>query len=318
MDKNPSKPKSERRTPDPVFSPAVPEVAVAHLLEHPAAMVRASDPLPERRVGLRNFSGEMVHGLVWMTGIATVLWFLLRWGLYAVLPDKVAMVVAGGVAAVAGLFLLLALAGLMTEQEERLAAREWHGQYLSAADWDEESAALMLRAQDAVRAVEDSEVHERGLLDAVKNDVVLPEQLWDLGRVLQQVSVLRAQQAAIGKGLDEAQSTQVFGAQRQALNLSAAAMEAKVVKLEQYAQQVRQADAVLRAEAAAQLAAAGSDQYLELLATTEVAGSSSLLEELSKDSADVHQALTRSLAAALETGQALAMPAVPPPAEPAE
>ncbi|MEV8378650.1 hypothetical protein AB0P21_38275 [Kribbella sp. NPDC056861] len=308
MDKDLSKPEPERRTPDPVFSPAMSEVAVAHLLEYPEAMVRASDPTPERRVGPRNVTGDLVKGLIGFVGIATGLWFLLRWGLYAVLPDGLAFWLAGAFAVLGGLFVLLGIGGTLTEQDEQLAAREWHGRYLSAADWDDESAALMLRAQDAVRAVEDSEVNGRGLLDAVKNDVVLPEQLWDLGRVLQQVSVLRAQQAEIGKGLDEAQLDQVLGAQRRALKLSAAAMEAKVVKLEQYAQQVRLADAVLRAEAAAHLAAADSDRYLELLATTEVAGSSSVLDELSADSAEVKNVLARSLAAALETGQLLAEP----------
>jgi hypothetical protein len=80
-----------------------------------------------------------------------------------------------------------------------------------------------------------------------------------------------------------------------------------VVKLKRYAKQVRRADAVLRAEAAAASAAAGTDRYVELLATTEAAAESDLIEELSRDSTDVHAALTASLAAALETGRTLAV-----------
>ncbi|GAA1594404.1 hypothetical protein GCM10009789_55550 [Kribbella sancticallisti] len=74
------------------------------------------------------------------------------------------------------------------------------------------------------------------------------------------------------------------------------------------------ADAVLRAEAALEIAAQDHDRYVELPATTEAAGSSALIEELSEDSADVRSALSRSLAAALETGQALTLPpgTIPP------
>jgi hypothetical protein len=93
-----------------------------------------------------------------------------------------------------------------------------------------------------------------------------------------------------------------------ALKLSARAMEARVVKLERYADQVRNADAVLRAEAAATIAAADTDRYVELLASTDALDQTDLIEELTRESADVHSRLTRSLAAALETGQTLSLP----------
>ncbi|WP_020392205.1 hypothetical protein [Kribbella catacumbae] len=51
-----------------------------------------------------------------------------------------------------------------------------------------------------------------------------------------------------------------------------------------------------------------------MLASTEAV--TGLIEELSRETTDVH-ALTNSLAAALETGQTLALPIEPPQAEPA-
>ncbi|WP_433015601.1 hypothetical protein [Kribbella sp. CA-294648] len=297
------------RTPAPVFSPAVPEKAQALLTKYPEVLVPAKAPTPPSRSGLRNVTGELVMGMVFTSVLAVAAWWLLRALLSAALPDGLASWLAGGFGVLAGLFLLAGFGGSLLEPEEKTGAREWHGEYMSAADWDDEAAALMLRAQHAVRTVQESAVNERGLLDAVKNDVVLPEQLWDLGRVLEQVSVLRTQQKKIGEGLAEAQLDQILGPQGQALKRSVSAMEEKVGKLERYAEQVRNADAVLRAEAAVAIASADTDRYVELLASTEGAADSELIEELSRETKDVHSALTESLAAALDTGQTLALPA---------
>jgi hypothetical protein len=166
----------------------------------------------------------------------------------------------------------------------------------------------MLRAQQAVRSVQESDVNQRGLLDAVKNEIVLPENLWDLGRVLQQQSVLRVRQSELAEQLPGAQLEAVLAPQRQAIELSATAMEAKVAKLEQYAEQVREADAVLKAESILASALEDRDRYVELLSSTEIAGHSDLIDELSKETADLQAVLHRSITAALETGQTLALP----------
>jgi hypothetical protein len=304
------------RTPKPVFSPELPPEAWDLFAEHPELMAPASAPAPKTGSDLRRTPGESVAALFFFAGLEVGLWFLARWILHAVFPDGLAAWLSGG-AAVFGVFLLIAaFVGASTESQQRSLARKHHGEYLLAEDWDEEATALMLRAQQAVRAVQKSEVNKQGLLDAVKNDVVLPEQLWDLGRVLQQQSVLRARQAELGKGLGDAQLDQILGPQRQALKLSATAMEEKVAKLERYAEQVHNADAVLRAETVAAIAAVDTDRYVELLASTEIAGDSSLIEDLSKDTSRVHSTLAGILAAALETGQTLALPSKqdPPPA----
>ena len=43
-----------------------------------------------------------------------------------------------------------------------------------------------------------------GLLDEMKNDLGLPEQLWDLGQVLHEQSVLRARQREVARRIDAA------------------------------------------------------------------------------------------------------------------
>lgn len=306
--------KSKRKL-KPLFSPDLEPEVRDYLADHRRALVPASEPAPKRQVDLRDTTGRAIFAIAFAGVIDLILWNWARQFLYSVAPDGLALWLSVAAGVVFGLMFLDVVRGKVREAPERVAAREHHGQYLLPEDWDEEATELMIRAQAAVRAVQKSEVNKEGLLDAVKNDVVLPGQLWDLGRVLQQQSVLRKRQAEIGKGLEESQLDQILGPQRLALKMSAAAMETKVERLEKYAEQVRTADAVLRAQTAAAIAAEDSDRYVELLATTEVVDGNDLIEQLTKESAEVHSELTRSLAAALEAGQTLALPTEPGPGE---
>ncbi|TDD19657.1 hypothetical protein E1218_23600 [Kribbella turkmenica] len=290
-----------------VFSPDVPASARTLLTEHPDALIPASVP-HEEVVARRQPAGESVGGLLIFGGIEVGLWFFLRWLLFTIFPDGLAFWLSGGAAVLGVLLFTAGIAALAGESRARGVARKYHGRYLLAGDWDEQGQALMRRAQRAVDRIQDSEVSRRGLLDAAKNDVVLPEQLWDIGRVLQQISVLRARQAHIGEQLRTARLETVLQPQQQALELSVQAMEAKVAKLEQYADQVREADAVLEVETALEGALEDRERYVELLSSTEVAGHGGLIEELSQETADLRETLSRRVAAALESGQALTLP----------
>jgi hypothetical protein len=289
-----------------VFSPDVPRSARELLSEHPDVLIPAS--APKREAARHQPIGETIGGLVLFGGIEVGLWFFLRWLLYAIFPDGLAVWLSGGAAVLAVLLFVAGIFAMAGESRARAVARKHHGNYLLAEDWDEPATALMRRAQRAVDTIQDSEVNKRGLLDAAKNDVVLPEQLWDIGRVLQQLSALRSRQSDLEQQLRTARLEAVLHPQRQALELSATAMEAKVAKLEQYADQVREADAVLEVETALADALQDRDRYVELLSSTEIAGRSGLIEELSKETADLHATLSRRIASALETGQALALP----------
>ncbi|MFG1814355.1 hypothetical protein ACGFIF_11360 [Kribbella sp. NPDC049174] len=293
-----------------LFSPDVPPATRKLLSAHPDVLIPASTP--KQDVVGRQPVGETVGGLVLFAGIEFGLWMALRWLLYAIFPDGLAVWLSGGAAVLGGLLFIAAIAAMTGESRARSVARKFQGRYLLAEDWDEDAAALMRRAQLAVDTIQDSEVNQRGLLDAAKNDVILPEQLWDIGRVLQQLSSLRTRQADIEEQLQSARLEAVLQPQRQALELSATAMETKVAKLEQYADQVREADAVLKVETVLEGALQDRDRYVELLSSTEVAGRNDLIEELSKESADLRAALSRRVAAALETGQALALPTEQP------
>ena len=289
-----------------LFSPDVPQKARDLLAEHPDVLIPAS--APQQDLTGRQPAGETIGGLVVFAGIEVGLWFFLRWLLYAIFPDGLAVWLSGGAAVLGVLLFVAGIFAMAGDSRARVAARKHHGNYLLAEDWDEQATALMERAQSAVDTIQGSEVNKRGLLDAAKNDVVLPEQLWDIGRVLQQLSSLRTRQADIEQQLQSARLEAVLHPQRQALELSATAMQTKVAKLEQYADQVREADAVLKVETVLEDALQDRDRYVELLSSTEIVGHSGLIEELSKETADLHAALSRRVAAALETGQALALP----------
>ena len=64
-----------------------------------------------------------------------------------------------------------------------MAARTYHGRYLTGADFDARSRVLLRRAQDAVDAVTSSEVYRAGLLD---EGVALAGQEWDIALTLRE------------------------------------------------------------------------------------------------------------------------------------
>jgi hypothetical protein len=306
MDTQPSGDESSEPDRVVLFAPDVSPATRKLLSAHPDVLIPASTP--KQDIAGRQPVGETVGGLVLFAGIEFGLWMALRWLLYVIFPDGLAVWLSGGAALLGALLFIAGIAAMTGESRGRSVARKYQGKYLLAEDWDADATALMRRAQLAVDAIQASEVNKNGLLDAAKNDVVLPEQLWDIGRVLQQLSSLRARQADIEEQLRTARLEAVLQPQRQALELSATAMETKVAKLEQYADQVREADAVLKVESVLEGALQDRDRYVELLSSTEIAGQNDLIEELSRESADLSAALSRRVAAALETGQALSIP----------
>jgi hypothetical protein len=96
----------------------------------------------------------------------------------------------------------------------------------------------------------------------------------------------------------------VLGPQRRALNRSVDAIKRKVELLEHYADRVRSADAALRAEAALE----DGDRYIELLARTEPAGDTSVVQGFADEADSLKQTLSRTIAAARDAGRTLALP----------
>ena len=289
---------------DPVFAPDV-SVGVRRLYEHrPELFVPASAPRPKREtswsVAPANTFGTL---LVWIT-VCVGGWILALIFLAGTLPVAVA---AWSAVALAGIA-VLATGGILVksgmEDRGHKAVRLQHGKYLLPEDFDAPAARLLGRAQRAVKTVLEATVTQRGLLDEMKNELVLPEQLWDIAQVLREHTVLRARQRDVARGMATAELEAVLGPQRRALALSVDAIKRKVDLLDQYADRVRSADAALRAEAAL----ADGDRYIELLARTEPVGDTSLVQGFADEATALKETLTRTINAARDAGRTLALP----------
>lgn len=289
---------------DPVFAPDVP-VGVRRLYERrPELFVPASAPRPKREtswsVAPANTFGTL---LVWIT-VCVGGWILALIFLAGTLPVAVA---AWSAVALAGIA-VIATGGILVksgmEDRGHKAVRLQHGKYLLPEDFDAPAARLLGQAQRAVKTVLEATVTRRGLLDDVKNELVLPEQLWDIAQVLREHTVLRARQRDVARGMATAELEAVLGPQRRALALSVDAIKRKVDLLDHYADRVRSADAALRAEAAL----GDGDRYIELLARTEPVGDTSIVQGFADEATALKETLTRTINAARDAGRTLALP----------
>jgi hypothetical protein len=289
---------------EPVFAPDVPD-GVRRLYERrPELFVPASHPKPKREtswsVAPANTFGTL---LVWIA-LCVGGWILALIILAGLLPIEVAAwsaVILAGIAVVATAGVLVKSG---VEDRGHKAVRRQHGKYLLPDDFDDEAGRLLGRAQRAVKTVLEATVTRQGLLDEVKNDLVLPEQLWDIGQVLREQTALRARQREVARGMATAELEAVLGPQRRALALSVDAIKRKVDLLDRYAEHVRLADAALRAEAALQ----DGDRYIELLARTEPAGDTSVMQGFADEASALRDTLARSITAARDAGRTLALP----------
>ncbi|MFB6722523.1 hypothetical protein ACFCV3_20265 [Kribbella sp. NPDC056345] len=295
---------SDTPTPETVFAPEVPQRDRKILLKEPKEMIPAAGPIPKAVSNFRAAPGAALGGIVFVAVVDAVVVALAARFLPRILPALAAEVAFGLVAGIGILVIVGLIWGATLTSLESDLARKHHGKYLQASDWDADAQQLMLRAQAAVRAVTAAEVTRRGLLDDIQNDVVLPEQLWDIGQILQKLTVLRSRHREIDAAAASVLSETVTR-QADALQRTEAAMERKVATLEKYADQVRSADALLRAERAVEQVRKDDDAYVELLASAEPAAGTALIEDLSEDAIDLHQQLALRLAAIRETSQAL-------------
>jgi hypothetical protein len=145
-----------------------------------------------------------------------------------------------------------------------MAARTYHGRYLTDADFDARSRVLLRRAQDAIDAVTSSEVCRADLLDQPAASEALTSQEWDIAVALHEQARLRARRAelsAIAAGT-------LPGRQFQAAQLADSSIADRVRALESYAAEVREADAAYRDWQQAAALAELSDQHLDMLART--------------------------------------------------
>lgn len=289
---------------EPVFAPDVPAAVRRLSADRPELFVPAGQPRPKRETSWSVAPGSTFGSLLVWLAVCVGGWILALLLMAATLPAEVTGWLAVTLAGLA----VVATGGVVvkTFMEDRghKAVRLQYGKYLLPEDFDEEAGQLLVRAQRAVKTVLEATVTRRGLLDELKNDLLLPEQVWDIAQVLREQTVLRARQREIARGMATAELEAVLGPQRRALALSVEAIERKVDLLHRYADRVRSADAALRAEAALE----DGDRYLELLARTEPAGDTSVVQGFADEATALHDTFTRSIKAARDAGRTLALP----------
>ncbi|MGI8334858.1 hypothetical protein ACRYCC_33310 [Actinomadura scrupuli] len=184
------------------------------------------------------------------------------------------------------------------------AARFYHRRYVLPSDLDRKGQQLVVRARAAVRTVLESEVSRHGMLDTIANHVIFPQQIWEIAWMAHQQTVLRAEQRTVSRSEMTAVLAAVVGPQREAIERSAAEIGRRVELLEQYAQRVRAADSAL----VAQRMMARNDRYRDLLAQTHDRQG---IQGLADEAGRMADQLESSVHAAVEAGQALALPRDP-------
>jgi hypothetical protein len=149
-----------------------------------------------------------------------------------------------------------------------VAARAYHGRYLTGDDFDARSRVLLRRVQDAVDAVTAAAVYRAGFLDAPAASTALAGQEWDIAVGLREQARLRAQRAELGIRNAGPMTAALHKCQSRAADIAEVSVAARVAALERYAAQVREADTAYRDWQQAAALAELNDRHLDLLART--------------------------------------------------
>jgi hypothetical protein len=160
---------------------------------------------------------------------------------------QISMVLAVWVAGTAVVVGPVYIAGAVYGRRRFHAAQ---GHFVLRTDLDGASRKLLDRAHAAVQTVRATALHRDDLLDRQRNDVALPAQLWTLAQDLAEYSRLVDQLASTER-------SQIMGS-----------LKRRVIQLEKYATQAREADALYAKWLRTQERADNRDAVLTLLART--------------------------------------------------
>lgn len=148
-----------------------------------------------------------------------------------------------------------------------MAARAYHGRYLTAADFDARSGALLRRTQDAVDTVTSSEIYRADLIDKQATGQALASQEWDIAVALREQARLRARRAELSGGAGSC-AARILDHHARDAQVAEASVAARIAALEGFAAEVREADAAYRDWRQARELAEVSRQHLDMLART--------------------------------------------------
>ena len=145
-----------------------------------------------------------------------------------------------------------------------MAARTYHGRYLTSADFDARSRFLLRRVQDAIDAVISSEICRAGLLDRAAAGAALSWQEWDVALTLREHARLRASRSE----LSAASIGSLPACVVQAAEFADASIARRIEAVERYAAEVGRVDAAYRNWQQQAARAELTRQHLDMLART--------------------------------------------------
>jgi hypothetical protein len=149
-----------------------------------------------------------------------------------------------------------------------LAARAYHGRYLTGADFDARARVLLRRAQDAIDSVLSSQVCAADLLDQAAARAALASQEWEVAVALREQARLRLRRSELPGVRPGTQAAMLLAGQTQAAHLAEASVAGRVAALERYATEVQAADAVWRDWHQAAVVAELEGEHLDMAART--------------------------------------------------
>ncbi|GIH80159.1 hypothetical protein [Planobispora longispora] len=180
-------------------------------------------------------------------------------------------------------------------------ATQWRGRFLVLEDFDLPSRQLMGRVQQAIDRILRSRVNSMGLLDSVRNAVMLPAEEWEIAKLLNKLSALRARHHALARGGRIPEVIAAMEPLERALAATEAAVVARVEALERYAGHVTEADRALVSQHQIEAIRAHLPEYEQLVAE---AGAGTLLApeigHLAQDADQLQRALRDSVRSAHE------------------
>ncbi|MEV1243041.1 hypothetical protein ACIBO2_30825 [Nonomuraea sp. NPDC050022] len=286
---------------DVVVDPDVPEDDAQLITESEHLLIRmrrgwAPDPLPSRASGKT--------GRVAIAAITLMVLSLLLSGTHVFRGGGLLLV---GLIAIPVL-LVVFLRKDLDEDEETAVDREtyeqlrWYeGRYVLAADLDESSRRLLARARRAVATVTHSAVNVEGLLDDVRNAVMLPAQEWEIARLLAKLSALRTKHRETMSEVNSPEVAAVAEPLARALDSSEEAVVARVEALERYAANVADAERAYRAHHQIEELRGRIHQYEELVSESGADGFAvPEITRLAEDADQLERALRRSVRSAHE------------------
>ncbi|MEU8381850.1 hypothetical protein [Streptosporangium sp. NPDC048865] len=200
------------------------------------------------------------------------------------------------------------------EHELYREARWYEGRYLlPAEDFDYNAGLLLERTQQAIDYILRSRVNAVGMLDSVRNSVMLPAQEWEIARLLTKLSALRNEHHEFVYGGSTPEVVAAMVPLERALAASEAAVLARVEALERYAGHVADAERALRAHDQIEALRARLPRYEELLAESGAdVFAVPEIGRLAEDAGHLEQALRDSVRSAHEAFRYLDGPPGPP------